>query len=60
MEKTNGQAGEPIQLDTPPPVDAASAQAAAIKQVDEFVAQTIAPIRERYTGKLAAKVQLKV
>ena len=37
MEKTNGQAGEPIQLDTSPPVDAVSAQAAAIKQVDEFV-----------------------
>ena len=42
MEKTNGQAGEPIQLDTPPPVDAASAQAAAIKQVDEFVGGIVA------------------
>ena len=45
MEKTNGQAGEPIQLDTPPPVDAASAQAAAIKQVDEFVLSLVAVFR---------------
>jgi len=32
----------------------------SVQQVDEFVASTVEPIRKRYTGKLAAKIQLKV
>ena len=32
----------------------------SVVQVDEFVKHTIGPIRERYTGKLQEKVQLKV
>jgi adenylosuccinate lyase len=32
----------------------------SVQQVDEFVKHTIDPIRQRYTGKLQRKVQLKV
>jgi adenylosuccinate lyase len=32
----------------------------SVQQVDEFVKHTIDPIRQRYTGKLQHKVQLKV
>jgi adenylosuccinate lyase len=32
----------------------------SVQQVDEFVKQIIDPIRQRYTGKLQRKVQLKV
>ncbi len=32
----------------------------SVQQVDEFVKHTIDPIRERYTGKLQHKVQIKV
>ena len=32
----------------------------SVQQVDEFVKHTMDPIRQRYTGKLQHKVQLKV
>ena len=32
----------------------------SVQQVDEFVKHTIDPIRQRYTGKLERKVQIKV